>query len=238
MASLTLSISDVEATTLTTTAAATTAAAQASKVEVNLYRSAHLTPHLDHSHALGSTYPSSCATASRIINDLRRSQLPKAQSGLVRLIRAVHLFIALASKEWCKHTTDGNHCNGKTTPCHDEVGSSDDVHGEDETDNGATHGIDEARLIFMVKNSAVLQSIKIRVEIQRAFEEYCAMHDDEELDEKDGDGDGDGDHDGDTNDLIELPSTKHIRLEAQSLLGEFARNPLPDLADLLRGRSC
>ncbi len=79
--------------------------------------------------------------------------------------------------------------------------------------------IDEARLIFFAKNIAVLESIKIRGGIKRAFEEWIAN---EEADDSEED-----------IDLPFLSPAKDIRLRVQELLDDFTNSPVPDMADLL-----
>ncbi|EXJ92816.1 hypothetical protein A1O3_01370 [Capronia epimyces CBS 606.96] len=81
---------------------------------------------------------------------------------------------------------------------------------------------DHWRLKFWVKNLAVLESIKFRGTLMRQFQEECEQQ---------------ASNDQDANkDLPLLPSTEHIRTEAEKLLTEFAANPVPDLASLCAGR--
>ncbi|KAK6383920.1 hypothetical protein LTS17_003212 [Exophiala oligosperma] len=180
---------------------------------------------VDHTHAVGTKHPSSSCSSS-FNTGARISTEPSTHLGLGRfaklrnvqvgVIRVVQLFIELMSKIRYKHKMR----NGKSTEYHYEEISLDDIHGDQEA--YAVHNIDEARLMFMVKNMAVLESIKVRGEIKLAFEKYCAMDLDEE-----------GDLVDDHNTGLTLPSTEHIRLKAQNLLNEFANNSLPDLVDIL-----
>ncbi|KAL2422121.1 Thymidylate synthase [Exophiala dermatitidis] len=77
---------------------------------------------------------------------------------------------------------------------------------------------DHWRSEFLTNNRAVLESIKFRGELMRQFEEECKQEAINQPDQDEG--------------LPLLPSTKHIRMEAERLLEEFAKNPVPDLANL------
>ncbi|KAL6246400.1 hypothetical protein RBB50_006636 [Rhinocladiella similis] len=211
-----LTAAPAQPATTTTASTTTTDTAQACGGEATTGKDAveHPTPQEDSSQAVESKYISFETAMSA--TQLRLAQLPIPESFQARAIRIVQSFVEMASRERHARTLNAEY-NGRSNR-HD-VGSND-------TGSCST---DEARLIFTVKNRAVLESIKVRGEIKRALEEYCAMRDEEEEDEGE-DGEEDG---GSETDLTALPSTEHIRLEAQKLLEEFDRDPLPDLADPL-----
>lgn len=139
------------------------------------------------------------SSGSAISRQLRLIQFPKPKNAQLRVI--IQLFVEVAVRERKRCTIKPKRMAGPRagrTPMQD---------------------IDEARLIFFAKNIAVLESIKIRGGIKRAFEEWIAN---EEADDSEED-----------IDLPFLSPAKDIRLRVQELLDDFTNSPVPDMADLL-----
>jgi hypothetical protein len=157
-----------------------------------------LAPNLDHCHAFGGKYSS----GSAISRHLRLVQFPKPKNAQLRVI--IQLFIEVALKETDRCTAEPKR-KRVAGPGAGSISMQD---------------IDEARLIFFRKNVAVLESIKVRGEMKRSFEEWIAN------DEADDDRKEDID-------LPFLSAVKDIRLRAQELLDDFINNPVRDMADLL-----